>query len=283
MTTPAAASAVITMMTGEYCCRWRPGGPPGSGASRARCHWSPCRERLPSTTRSLLPPDDIAGITPPARTTRCLNSGDTARRASLRTGGRFLTPLRRSLGRGVIGNTGEQRRPKRRRGGGPMSDVVFEQAVSTPVRGHRPSALDLAVTDGDCLCCVGRPSRASPPSYACWPASCSRRTARSWFWRQGHRYWRPTRGQLGVPELRALPQPDSPPEHGLPLAKAGVAKRTVTDRVAQAAAHLELADMLGRRAAALSAGQRIRVALARGPFPRTCRHVDGRPPGKPPA
>ena len=51
---------------------------------------------------------------------------------------------------------------------------------------------------------------------------------------------------------------------GLPLAQQRVAKKEVARRVAEAAAHLDLGDLLSRSGDEMSAGQRIRVALARG-------------------
>ena len=147
-----------------------------------------------------------------------------------------------------------------------MSDVVFEQ-VSCQYAGARTPAireLDLAVTDGELFVLCGAPE-----------------SGKSTVLRMLAGLVQPTDGQILVggrdiatgdpPEVSMVfqnyalyPNLTVHQNIGLPLAKAGVAKRTVTDRVAQAAAHLELADMLGRRAAALSAGQRIRVALARG-------------------
>jgi ABC-type sugar transport system ATPase subunit len=50
----------------------------------------------------------------------------------------------------------------------------------------------------------------------------------------------------------------------IPLLHSHFSKRTVAARVAEAASHLVLTDVLGRPAEGLSAGQRIRVALARG-------------------
>ncbi len=51
---------------------------------------------------------------------------------------------------------------------------------------------------------------------------------------------------------------------GLPLARQGLAKKEVARRAAEAAEALDLGDVLGRSGGEMSAGQRIRVALARG-------------------
>lgn len=51
---------------------------------------------------------------------------------------------------------------------------------------------------------------------------------------------------------------------GLPLRKEGLPKATISERVAEVATMLDLGDLLGRQGGVLTAGQRIRVALARG-------------------
>ena len=147
-----------------------------------------------------------------------------------------------------------------------MSDVVFERVSCQYVGAPRPaiSGFDLAVADGELLVLCGATESGKSTVLRMLAGLVPPTDGRILVNGVDIAVGEPPHVGLVFQNYALYPNLTVGQNIGLPLTQAGEAKRTVSERVARTAEHLDLTGLLGRNAAALSAGLRTRVALARG-------------------
>jgi multiple sugar transport system ATP-binding protein len=147
-----------------------------------------------------------------------------------------------------------------------MAEVVFEHVTCRYAGATEPavSALDLVVTDGELLVLCGAPESGKSTVLRMVAGLVPVTEGRILV--GGQRL-----GDEPAPLVSMVFQNYALYPHltvreniGLPFVKDRAPKHLIGERVAVAAGHLDLTAMLNRSATELSAGQRIRVALARG-------------------
>jgi multiple sugar transport system ATP-binding protein len=147
-----------------------------------------------------------------------------------------------------------------------MADIVFEQVTCHYPGADTPavSELDLAITDGELFVVCGAPEAGKSTVLRMLAGLVPVTSGRILV--GGHELTEDHEPVMSLvfQNYALYPNLTVAQNIALPLSELRLAKKEVTRRVREAAAQLDLGDVLGRTGETMPAGQRIRIALARG-------------------